>query len=145
MPYKDRNDPRNKEKQRQATKRMHEKDPEKWRKYHRDWMWKHTLKKLYGITVEEYERLHTEQGGVCKICGEPEKSKRAGRTRRLCVDHCHTTKIVRGLLCNACNHGIGKFRDIPQRLRDAADYLEASGVVQKEKRHGKHERTGAER
>jgi hypothetical protein len=62
----------------------------------------------------------SEQSGVCKICGEPCPTYK----HALAVDHNHTTGKVRGLLCNNCNNGLGRFRDNPQYLRAAADYLE---------------------
>lgn len=42
-----------------------------------------------------------------------------------CADHCHKTNTPRGILCNHCNAGLGMFRDYPDRLRRAADYLDA--------------------
>jgi hypothetical protein len=78
------------------------------------------LKSMYGITVEEFEMMSTTQGGVCKICGRPPIGK-----SRLSVDHEHSTsRRVRGLLCDPCNTGVGMFRDNPELLRGAADYLE---------------------
>lgn len=53
-------------------------------------------KQVYGITVEDYDRMFDEQGGVCAICGN-------GTKRRLAVDHNHETGVVRGLLCPRCN------------------------------------------
>ena len=43
--------------------------------------------------------------------------------RRLCVDHCHTTGNVRGLLCDTCNTALGKFRDNIDLLNEAIKYL----------------------
>jgi hypothetical protein len=72
----------------------------------------------YGISVEDYERLLTAQGGVCAIC-----SKSPGR-KILRVDHCHRSTRVRGLLCDNCNLALGLFKDDPALLRRAAEYLE---------------------
>lgn len=66
------------------------------------------LQWLYGITVEQYERMLTDQGGVCAIC-----TRKPGRVR-LSVDHDHTCcpgrgscgKCVRGLLCKSCNYHV---------------------------------------
>jgi hypothetical protein len=49
---------------------------------------------------------------------------RLGRKLRLNVDHCHVTGKVRGILCNSCNNGLGRFRDNPDLLLKAADYLQ---------------------
>jgi nitrate/TMAO reductase-like tetraheme cytochrome c subunit len=76
------------------------------------------LKTRYGISVEDYERLLAKQGGGCAICEKPPTAK-----RRLAVDHCHGTKRVRGLLCVACNRGIGYLGDDIQRLERALKYL----------------------
>ncbi|MEW1546899.1 endonuclease VII domain-containing protein [Streptomyces tsukubensis] len=78
----------------------------------------------YGLGPGEYEQLLTAQGGVCAIC-------RQSRTRRLDVDHCHRTGIVRGLCCARCNRqllarGLG---DNPAIARSAAEYLEKPPAV----------------
>ena len=61
------------------------------------------FKRAYGITVEDYERMFQEQGGVCKICQHTCKSG-----KQLAVDHCHETGTVRGLLCAKCNTNLGR-------------------------------------
>ncbi|NUR65141.1 MAG: hypothetical protein HOQ47_05220 [Streptomyces sp.] len=73
----------------------------------------------YGITADDFDRMHTEQNGVCAICGRPPQ----GRWPVLAVDHCHTSGAVRGLLCTPCNQGIGAFRDRPEAIRSAIRYL----------------------
>lgn len=80
-------------------------------------MWKHK----YGITRAEFEALLEAQDGKCAICGATGDQTRYGV---LCVDHDHETKKVRGLLCEPCNLGLGKFQDSPARLRSALAYLE---------------------
>lgn len=81
--------------------------------------------RLYGITVEQYDELFKVQGGVCAICKKPESTKRRRRddSRMLSVDHCHKTGKVRGLLCHGCNAGIALFREDPEALRRAAQFL----------------------
>lgn len=58
----------------------------------------------------------TEFADVCVICGSVDD---------LHIDHDHVTNQVRGKLCGPCNRGLGLFKDDPQRLRSAADYMEA--------------------
>jgi len=79
--------------------------------------------KRYGLSVEDYEKMAADQNGVCAICGQPERKKSA-----LSVDHDHETGEVRGLLCDACNRGLGAFRDDPERLGRAIAYLEAATI-----------------
>lgn len=92
----------------------HERNPKYFRKS--------LLKREYGMTLEEYDRLLEEQGGACAICGTTD----AAPHDYLSVDHCHDSGIVRGLLCSACNKGIGHLRDDPSILREAANYLESA-------------------
>lgn len=73
------------------------------------------LKRKYGIGLEDYEAMFASQSGACKICKSAEED--------LVVDHCHETGIVRGLLCNSCNWGLGNFKDNPDLLDAAKDYL----------------------
>lgn len=58
------------------------------------------------------------QGGLCAICGRSESLEQA-----LALDHCHKTGRLRGLLCMQCNTGLGMFRDNPETLQAAIDYL----------------------
>lgn len=78
---------------------------------------RHSLKKLYGLSVAEYDALVRQQYGVCAICGNGRDHK------HLHVDHDHDTGNVRGLLCNRCNRAIGLFEDDPAILRKAIAYL----------------------
>ncbi len=75
----------------------------------------------YGITLADYNRLLEEQNFSCAIC----KSTSCGRYKHFSVDHCHNTKVVRGLLCSECNLGLGKFKDNLALLEDAVNYLKA--------------------
>jgi hypothetical protein len=67
------------------------------------------LRRNFGITAADYERMLADQGGNCAMCMQPPKGK-AGRHSKqaaLAVDHCHTTGRVRKLLCVTCNLGLG--------------------------------------
>jgi hypothetical protein len=75
----------------------------------------------YGITGDDYMEMVRQQGDRCAICGTTDPG---GGNGRWCVDHCHDSLKVRGLLCTSCNTGLGYYRDDPELLRAAADYLE---------------------
>lgn len=77
--------------------------------------------KKYGIRLHDYDLLMQKQGGVCAICLRPPTGD-----ARLGVDHCHSSGVVRGLLCRPCNNALGHLEDDVDRLRRAADYLERS-------------------
>ena len=74
-----------------------------------------------------------DQDGKCAICKRKELARAyvTKKVRALAVDHCHITGNVRGLLCRACNLGIGHFEDNLEFLKEAVKYLEeADGNIQ---------------
>lgn len=87
-----------------------------------------TLQRLYkyGLTAAEYDAMFEAQGRVCAICGTDDPG------RSFCIDHDHSCcpgdkscgKCIRGIICDPCNTGLGRFRDSADLLRKAADYLE---------------------
>lgn len=81
---------------------------------------KSNLKKDFGITIEDYESMLKKQNGCCRICG----THYSEFSKRLAVDHDHTTGKIRGLLCLYCNTGLGKFKDSTKLLNEAIKYLE---------------------
>jgi hypothetical protein len=85
------------------------------------------LKKLYGMTLDDYDIMLEDQAGVCAICGREERAKSAidDATKDLAVDHNHTTGKIRGLLCSSCNRGLGYFGDDINRLNAAINYMVA--------------------
>lgn len=78
-------------------------------------------KKAYGISPEKYAEMVEAQHGECAIC-------HAHHGDGLYVDHDHKTGEVRGLLCNACNVGIGRFNDDPELLKKALEFLKTASV-----------------
>jgi hypothetical protein len=81
------------------------------------------LKHKYGMSPEQYDKMLTAQHGVCAVCKQPETAQRAGRIKLLSVDHSHTTKQTRGLLCDNCNRALGSMHDNIERLQSAIEYL----------------------
>jgi len=81
-----------------------------------------TLKRSYGLAFEEFQSVRVFQKESCAICLRP--------LDRPNVDHSHTTGETRGLLCWHCNNALGKFRDNPEMLIRAADYLRNTPVSQ---------------
>jgi hypothetical protein len=78
------------------------------------------LKKLYGITLGDYDQMVEKQNGKCAICESTEPKSNGAR---FAVDHDHKTGKVRGLLCGSCNTGIGKLGDDIALLTSAIEYL----------------------
>lgn len=98
-----------------------------WRKRNPDKAKAIELKRMYGITLDQYNAMVDAQQGKCAICAQPEKSlDKDGGPRQMPVDHCHATGKVRGLLCTACNRALGLFKDSPKILEAAISYLQKS-------------------
>ena len=79
------------------------------------WAKRYSLKKQYGLTLEEHQSMVTAQKSCCKICHRPAK---------LHVDHDHNTGKVRGLLCLSCNMALGLMKDNTEVLSNAIKYLQ---------------------
>src|SRR5690349_19534019 len=69
------------------------------------------LRRKFGITIDDYERMLEEQGYGCAICGAPEPDGAS-----LHVDHDHESGEVRGLLCFTCNNALGDVQDSLDRV-----------------------------
>jgi hypothetical protein len=80
---------------------------------------RYNLKANYGMTLEEFNKLVETQGNACAICS----TSIPGGRGTWHVDHDHKTGKVRGLLCNACNVGLGYFKDSMDNLNNAILYL----------------------
>lgn len=92
----------------QAQRDWKARNPEKVRASYR----RKSLKRRYGITAAGYQRLYDAQGGLCAVCGQPEKNRDGtAQHRRLAVDHDKVTGKVRGLLCRLCNQRLGGLGD----------------------------------
>lgn len=109
---------------RDKHKSYYQKDPpkgvarvKKWKKENPELTRASHLRRMYGITIVQYDAMLKAQGGTCAICKKPPKK------RRLHVDHDHKTKRIRGLLCWHCNRALGYLRDDKDAIKAAAAYL----------------------
>ncbi len=80
------------------------------------------LKNKYGITQAIYDEMLAAQQGRCAIC---RKDKPGGTWNVFCVDHCHATGKIRGLLCTSCNVLLSSVGDNIDGLRRFVNYLQA--------------------
>lgn len=82
----------------------------------------------YRLSPEDYAEKVKSQNHRCLIC---DRTVSEAGPYRLSVDHDHSCcprekscgKCVRGLICNACNRGLGYFNDSAQRLSAASNYI----------------------
>ena len=72
----------------------------------------------YGITQTEFDTMLSSQKGRCAICGTGEPGAKGW-----CIDHCHNTDKVRGLLCSQCNTALGLMKEDVAAIRSMASYV----------------------
>lgn len=76
------------------------------------------LLKIYNLTSDRLKKLKEIHNNHCAICDKPNRNNKS-----LVIDHNHATGKVRGLLCDLCNLGLGRFQDNPEMLTKAIEYL----------------------
>lgn len=126
MPYAD------PEKRKEANLKWRERNPEKYRAsnrayYHRTKEARADLKKAYYEANREKFKEATKRNhrkarygfegevpSTCDVCGSD---------GTICIDHCHTTGVIRGFLCTSCNVTLGHMKDDPERLLALVEYL----------------------
>ena len=120
------NRPENRERRNKTTRermaRLKVENPEKYKEDRRRWQ----LSAKYDITPELKQALVEIQGSICAICFDPIDAISCA------TDHSHVGKYVRGMLCKPCNSALGFFKDSPEILRRAAEYLEKSKDIELE-------------
>lgn len=117
--------PENLKRKKAAARKYYKANKKKIRKKNSEWtranprkLLAAQLQRLYGLSLEEFNRLLIEQCGLCRIC-----QKQMTGPIEPCADHDHETKKVRGLLCSNCNKGLGFFGDRISNLEAAIKYL----------------------
>ena len=80
----------------------------------------------YGLEDIDYFELVARQDCKCAICSIQLEYSNSNRHKAntLCIDHCHSTGKVRGLLCSNCNRALGLFKDNIDFIKSAIKYLE---------------------
>lgn len=83
------------------------------------------LIKRYGIDNDAYSIILSNQNDSCAICKTKNLNfnSRTNKSRRMAVDHCHSSGKIRGILCHKCNTGLGSFQDNISILENALNYL----------------------
>ena len=94
--------------------KFHKNNPEARKNYH--------FKFKYGLARKDIKRLWEQQSRKCLICRTILIFGSSGE-KNACVDHSHKTGKIRGILCSACNTGIGLFKESPKLLKRAIGYL----------------------
>ena len=98
------------------------KNKDKIKEYGKQWYYKNKdrakatkLKRTYNLTLDQYNKMLSDQNGCCKIC--PTELTKPH------VDHCHKTDKVRGLLCSNCNTGLGLLKEDTRILNKMIKYI----------------------
>lgn len=102
---------------REAHQKRFRENPDKVRETNRNWRKKnpgHHIKMTYGLSIEQWDEMMLNQGGMCAICDSEGK---------LCVDHDHATGKIRQLLCKKCNTSLGLIQDSVTIAQSVVEYL----------------------
>lgn len=101
------------------NKKRHQENYNRWRKNNLEHANDLDRLRSYGLPKGRYKQILKIQKGCCAIC----KTNSPAPKKTFCVDHCHKTGKVRGLLCHRCNTMIGHAKDNIQTLKNAIDFL----------------------
>ncbi len=96
------------------------------------------LKYRYNISLVDYNNLLQAQNFVCALCYQKDLARNQTELAPLKVDHDHNTGKVRGLLCDNCNVGLGRFKDNSNTLQNAINYLKGEHNHGRADRHPKN-------
>lgn len=95
-----------------------------WTKSNMDKVRASRLKCKHNISLELYQTKLQNQNGLCAICNKAStRAANSGTIRSLCLDHCHITGNIRGLLCDSCNTAVGLLNDNIDVAVNLVNYL----------------------
>jgi hypothetical protein len=102
-----------------SCRKCHDLCVRNWQSKNQDKIKDTTLKRKYGISLVDYNKMLELQNNSCYVC----KIKQKDFKKMLYVDHCHTTGDVRKLLCETCNLTLGKVKENIEILQNLIDYI----------------------
>jgi hypothetical protein len=105
---------RNKERVSARRKEQYENN----REYHIERTKNNALKRKYGMTLSDKQKMIEAQNSNCAICFKDLQLDKFSH-----VDHDHATGKIRQILCSTCNTGLGCFKEDTIVLQKAIDYL----------------------
>jgi cupin superfamily acireductone dioxygenase involved in methionine salvage len=116
---------RDREKELKNSKKNNKEKPDyvkNWRKENKELCCEYSDKYRYKLKKSEIEEIRKRRKfDKCMICGVTAEQS---RFKRLCIDHNHENKEIRGFLCDNCNTALGLFKDSIKILEEAKKYLE---------------------
>ena len=80
------------------------------------WKPHEVMRRKFKITDEQFIKMMKPDD--CPCCGR--------RMEKKCIDHCHKTEKIRGVICNNCNTALGLIDDNKETLSNLIQYLERS-------------------
>lgn len=99
------------------------------KKWHDENYRDYALRRQFGLTQADYNKIRDRQNNLCAICGDGEtrKDHKTQRVTSLAVDHCHKSGKIRELLCSRCNLVLGRVSDETALLKKMVKYLRKHG------------------
>lgn len=84
------------------------------------------LKKKYGLSLEEWRKMFSDQNHQCFLCDTKVTEEFGNNREKGVVDHCHHSGVVRRILCQNCNRALGLVKENKNTLERMIKYLEQS-------------------
>jgi hypothetical protein len=101
------------------NKKRHQENYNRWRQNNLEHANDLDRLRSYGLPSGRYKQILEIQKGCCAIC----KANSPAPKKTFCVDHCHETGKVRGLLCHRCNTMLGHAKENLETLKNAINFL----------------------
>jgi len=94
----------------------------RWATMTPEWKMNKWLKHKYGLSFDDFHIMYEQQEKKCALCSI-EIHMNSKDKQRACVDHCHETGRVRGILCQNCNRALGMLKDNKETIKKMLEYI----------------------